>query len=69
MFKRLKNLFSKSSPVDELNRNRQRFDSIISDKRCNFLKRIYKRLFNNYTTLTDKEILDAYFKFKYFPLN
>jgi len=46
-----------------LNRNRQRFDKIISDKRFNFLETIYKRLFDKDATLTDNEILDAYFKF------
>jgi hypothetical protein len=63
MLKGLQNLFSKTNPIDTSNKNRQRFDSIISDKRFNFLESIYKRLFDNDTTLTDKEILDDYFKF------
>jgi hypothetical protein len=63
MLKALRNLFSKTNQVDTLDKNRQRFDDIISDKRFNFLEGIYKRLFDNDTTLTDKEILDAYFKF------
>ena len=63
MLKGLRNFFTKPNPVDTLDKNRQRFDSIISDKRFNFLESIYKRLFDNDTTLSDTEILDAYFKF------
>lgn len=63
MLKGLRDFFSKTIKVDTLDKNRQRFDSIISDKRFNFLESIYKRLFENDTTLADKEILDAYFKF------
>lgn len=44
-------------------KNRLRFDSIISDKRFDFLEPIYKRLLANDTNLTDKEILDNYYKF------
>lgn len=64
MLNRLKDLFRK---VDQRNitlgNNRQRFDSIISDKRFNYLENIYERLGKNDTTLTDTEILDSYFKF------
>ena len=64
MLKRLKNLFRKTNQADiTLNKNRQRFDSINSDKRFNYLENIYKRLFDNDTTLTDTEILDSYYKF------
>ena len=64
MLKRLRDLFSKSNQGDRLlNKNRLRFESIISDKRFNYLESIYKRLFDNDTTLSDTEILDAYFKF------
>lgn len=50
-------------PIDLTQKNRRRFDSIISDKRFNFLEDIYKRLLANDTTLTDKEILDNYYRF------
>ena len=63
MFKGLKDLFLKSNQAEKLNKKRQRFESIISDTRFNFLENIYKRLLDKGTTLTDKEILDAYFKF------
>jgi hypothetical protein len=64
MLKIFKNIFSKSDPTENLlSKNRLRFDTIISDKRFNFLESIYKRLFNKDTGLKDAEILDAYFKF------
>jgi hypothetical protein len=64
MFKKFKDLFrSMPQPIAFAERNRQRFNSIISDKRCNFLEEIYKRLLANDTTLTDKQILDSYYKF------
>lgn len=64
MLKAIKDIFSKSSSGDKLlEKNRLRFDSIIGDKRFNFLESTYKRLFDNDTKLTDAEILDAYFKF------
>jgi hypothetical protein len=50
-------------PSNWFEKNRQRFDSIISDKRHNYLDRIYKRLHAGDITLSDKEILDSYFKF------
>lgn len=65
MLKRLKDLFRKTNMSSDvtLDKNRQRFDNIVSDKRCNYLENIYKRLFANDMTLTNAEILDAYFKF------
>jgi hypothetical protein len=44
-------------------KNRKRFDEIISDKRFPYLKSIYDRLLSGDGTLTDDEILTAYFKF------
>lgn len=56
--------FSKRNQNDKLlKKNRLRFDSIISDERFNFLESIFKRLADNDNSLTDIEILDAYFKF------
>jgi hypothetical protein len=65
MLKGLKELFYKTDRLDTrlLDKNRQRFDSIILDKRFNYLENIYKKLFANEATLTDREILDAYFQF------
>jgi hypothetical protein len=64
MFKKLKDIFQRRiRPISLTQKNRQRFDSIISDSRFNYLESIYKRLLNNDTTVTDTEILDAYFKF------
>lgn len=64
MLKILKDIFSKNNKTDNLlDKNRLRFDSIITDKRFNFLESIYKRLFDEDSNLTDTEILDAYFKF------
>jgi len=64
MLKLLKKIFAKSKQADKLfDKKRLRFDSIISDRRFDFLEIIYKRLFDKDTKLTDDEILDAYFKF------
>jgi len=64
MLKVIKDIFFKNNQADKLlDKNRLRFDSIIGDKRFNFLESIYKRLFDQDTGLTDAEILDAYFKF------
>ncbi len=64
MLKTIKDIFSKSNQGDKLlEKNRLRFDSIISDKRFNFLESVYKRLFDKDPTLTDDDILNAYFKF------
>lgn len=64
MLKTLRNIFSNQRKIIRVKRrNRQRFDSIISDPHCNYLESIYDRLLKNDTTLTDAEILDAYFKF------
>ncbi|RYE17461.1 MAG: hypothetical protein EOP45_15750 [Sphingobacteriaceae bacterium] len=52
-----------NQPTDFKQKNRQRFDSIISDTRFNYLESIYQRLFDKEATLTDVEILEAYFKF------
>ena len=46
-----------------MNKNRLRFESIITDQRFNYLENIYKRLFENDDSLKDTEILSAYFKF------
>ena len=46
-----------------MNKNRLRFESIITDQRFNYLENIYKRLFENDDSLKDSEILSAYFKF------
>jgi len=59
-----KNIFSKDKQADKLlDKNRIRFESIIADKRFNYLESIFKRLFDKDSTLTDVEILSAYFKF------
>lgn len=64
MLKRIKYFFSKKKPADKLlNKNRRRFDSVISDKRFNFLESTIKRLLNEDTELSDAEILDNYYKF------
>lgn len=64
MLKGFWNIFRKNSKVNKLTKkNRRRFDEIISDSRFNYLKDIYKKLFDNDTTLTDTEILNAYTKF------
>ena len=64
MLKAIKDIFFKDNHADKLlDKNRLRFDSIIGDKRFNFLETIYKRLFEKDTGLTDAEILDAYYKF------
>jgi hypothetical protein len=64
MFNKLRTLFRNiDQPIDSAEKNRQRFDSIISDKRSNHLENIYQRLFAGDTTLSDTEVLDAYFKF------
>lgn len=64
MLQKLIYIFSKKRQAAILiKKNRQRFDSIISDTRFNYLESIYKRLFASDTTLTDTEILDAYFNF------
>jgi hypothetical protein len=64
MIKKFKDLFRNTDqPMDFLEKNKQRFDSIISDKRFNYLEDIYQRLFAGDTTLADSEVLDAYFKF------
>ena len=52
-----------NQPISLKEKNRQRFDSIISDKRFNFLENVYKRLLAYDTTLTDQEILDNYYRF------
>jgi hypothetical protein len=44
-------------------KNRKRFNGIIIDKRFPYLKTIYQRLLTRDRTLTDEEILTAYFKF------
>jgi hypothetical protein len=64
MFKKLKEIFrEQKQPINLTDKNKQRFDSIISDNRFNFLEDIYKRLLSNDATLTDKEILDNYYRF------
>ncbi len=64
MFKKFKDIFrSTSQPVDMAEKNRLRFESIISDKRFDFLDPIYKRLLANDPTLTDEEIIGNYNKF------
>ena len=64
MLKVIKDIFVKDNQADKLlDKNRLRFDSIISDKRFNYLESIYTRLFDNDTELADAEIVDAYFKF------
>lgn len=64
MFKRLRELFhTQSKPVKLKQNKRQRFDSIHSDSRFNFLEEIYRRLSINDLSLTDEEILDKYYKF------
>ena len=64
MFKKLKEIFrEQKQPIDLTAKNRQRFENIISDNRFNFLEDIYKRLFSNDPSLTNKEILDNYYKF------
>ena len=64
MLNLLKGIFTKKNQtVIPLNKNRFRFDNIISDKRFNFLESIYKRLFEKDTELTNDEILEAYIKF------
>lgn len=60
---RLKEFFVKIHARKLAQKNKQRFEDIISDTRSNYLESIYKRLFDNDASLTDKEILDAYFKF------
>jgi len=57
MLKVIKDIFFKNNQADKLlDKNRLRFDSIIGDKRFNFLESIYKRLFDQDTGLTDAEI-------------
>lgn len=64
MLKIFKNLFSKNNKANKLlKKNRVRFDRIISNKHSNFLESIYKRLFDKDPSLTDTEILEAYFTF------
>ena len=64
MLKKLRNIFNNQRQTNRLTKkNRQRFDSIISDTRFNYLDSIYKRLFESDINLTDTEVLDAYFKF------
>lgn len=60
MLKNLKKIF-KSEKL--LERNKIRFNQIISDKRFNYLEEIYQSLFENKDALTDEEILNAYFNF------
>ena len=64
MLNRLRNIFRKPETSHHLMEyNRQRFDSIISDNRFNYLENIYHRLNNDDVKLTDKEILDNYYLF------
>lgn len=63
MFEKFKHIFRNADqPLSLMEKNRQRFEDSISDKRANYLESIYQRLFAGDTTLTDAEILDAYFK-------
>ncbi len=60
----LKAVFSrKFLRIEMADKNKQRFESIISDKRFNFLEPIYTQLYASDTNLTDEEILDSYYKF------
>lgn len=64
MFKKFRDLFwNTDHPIALAKKNRQRFNSIISDNRFDYLENIYQRLFAGDTTLGDTEILDAYLKF------
>lgn len=64
MLGKLYNLFRRqNSEKALLEKNRRRFDSIISDSRSNYLAIVYKRLFEKDSSLTDSEILNCYFKF------
>ncbi|MFK7934360.1 MAG: hypothetical protein AB8G22_12685 [Saprospiraceae bacterium] len=50
-------------PQGIFERNQQRFRSIYSDARFPFLIPVFKRLFEKDKSLTDKEILNAYYQF------
>nr|WP_315245814.1 hypothetical protein [uncultured Flavobacterium sp.] len=64
MLKNFKKLFNYKSKSEKLlERNRLRFDQIISNKRFNYLEKIYQILFENKGFLTDEELLNAYFNF------
>lgn len=60
----LYNFFRRQKPEKALlEKNRMRFDSIMSDSRFNYLAPVYKRLLEKDLSLTDAEILTSYFKF------
>lgn len=64
MFSKLNNPSqSLNAEMTLLEKNRKRFDSIISDSRCNYLAPIYNRLFEKDQSLTDAEISTSYLKF------
>jgi hypothetical protein len=64
MFKKFTEMVrGQNQPINLTEKNRQRFDSIISDTRFDFLEDVYKRLLADDTTLTDQQILDNYFRF------
>ncbi len=64
MLKRLRNIFRKTDSVRDYQLyNRRRFDSIISDKRFNYLDSTFKRLNDNDVALSDKRILEDYYLF------
>ncbi|MFB9108557.1 hypothetical protein [Flavobacterium gyeonganense] len=60
-FKNILNYKSKSENL--LKKNRLRFDQIISDKRFNYLEKVFENLFEDKDYLTDEAILNAYFNF------
>lgn len=55
----LNNIFSNNKK----SKKRKRFDSIINDKRFNYLENIFIKIYRDDKTLTDEEILDGYYKF------
>ena len=70
MFKTIKDIFQKRKDEKEkvrleeiFNKNRQRFDSIHSDKRLSGLQTIYHRLLSSDNSLTDNEVLLSYSQF------
>lgn len=61
---KFKDLFYKKNHTATLmQKNRQRFDSIICSERYNHLQCVYEQLFDWNATVTDTEILKGYFKF------
>jgi hypothetical protein len=56
-------LFNNIFSNNKHSKKRKRFNNIIKDKRFNYLESIFIRIYDNDKTLTDKEIVDAYYQF------